>query len=60
MKSPILVYTHLNKPYTLFTYPSRYVWYAVLTEEYTASNDGKIVGHQHPVTYVSGFFRVTI
>ena len=41
----------------LFTDASKYVWSAVLTQEHTISNDSKLVGHQHPITYVSGLFQ---
>ena len=57
VKIPVLVYPDPNKPYILFTYASKYIWYVVLTQEYTTSFDGKMVSHQRPFTYATGLFQ---
>ena len=56
MKKPILKYPDPNKPYTLYTDASKYVWACVLTQQYDYEQDGKEFSIQHPITYVSGLF----
>ena len=31
----------------------------MLTQEHNTSIDGKVVSHQHPITYISGLFQVS-
>ena len=51
------VYPDPNEPYTLFTDASKYAWFTVLTKDHTTSIAGKMVSHQHPMTYVSGILQ---
>ena len=57
MKSPILVYPDPNTAYLLLTNAPKYAWPAVLIQEDTTSIDGKVVCHQHPITYISQLFQ---
>ena len=43
IKSAILVYPDPHKPYPSFTDASNYPWSLLLTQEYTAVIDGKVV-----------------
>ena len=54
---PILKYADASKPYTLYTDASKYGWAGVLTQSHTTDTDGKSVTTDHPVAFVSGFFR---
>ena len=54
---PILICPGPNNSHTLFSDTSKYVWSAVLTQEYTTVIDGKMISHQPPITYVSGLFQ---
>ena len=56
MKGPILVYPDPNKSYTFIMDVSKYAWLAVLTHEHTSIINGKIMKHQHPITYISGIY----
>ena len=56
MRSPILVYTDLNKPYILFMYTSNYAWSEILTQEHESTTEGKTITHQHPITYTNRMF----
>ena len=57
MKSHILIYPDPNKPYTLFMDASKYVWSALLTQEYRSVIDIKTLKHQHLITYISGYIN---
>ena len=46
-----------NKQYPLFADSSKYIWSAVLTQEYTSIIDSKTLKDQHPITYVRGLFQ---
>ena len=54
---PVLKYADVSKPYTLYTDASKLSWAGVLTQKHTADVNGKQVTTDHPVTFVSGFFR---
>ena len=54
---PILKYTDMSKPYTLYTDASKYRWAGVLTQLHTTVIDGTSVTTDHPVAFVSGLFR---
>ena len=54
MKSPILIYSDPNKPYTLFMDASQYAWSGLLTQEHTPIIDGKTSKHQHSIIFVPG------
>ena len=55
--SPILKYPDPNKPYTLFTDASKYVWACVLTQEHEHKKYGKVFKINHPITFASGLFK---
>ena len=55
----ILKFPDPQRLYVLFTDASKYVWAGVLTQPYTEEIKGKVVTTHHPVTYVSGLFRVS-
>ena len=57
MENLILVYQDPNKLYTLFIDASKWTWWKVWIREQTTSIDGKVVGNQHPVTYVGDLFQ---
>ena len=57
IKEPILQFPDPNKPYILYTDPSKYAWSCVLTQQYIHEKDGKQVTVNHPITYVSGLFK---
>ena len=54
---PLLKYADTSKPYTLYTDASKFGWEGVLTQSHTTVIDGKSTTTDHPVTFVSGFFR---
>ena len=54
---PILKYADTSNPYTLYTDASKYGLAEVLTQSHITVIDGKSVTTDHPVTFVSGFFR---
>ena len=54
---PVLKYADTSKPYTLYTDASKFSWAEVLTQSHTTVIDGKSTTTDHPVTFVSGFFR---
>ena len=56
---PNLVYPDPNKRYVLFMDASKYAWSCVLTQKYTQIIDGKEVVTHHPITYISGLFKVS-
>ena len=57
IKEPILRFPDPNKPYTLYTDTSKYVWSCVLTQQYSQNIDNKQIVVNHPITYVSGLFK---
>ena len=54
---PVLKYADTSKPYTLYTYASKYGWVGVITQSHTTDIDDKSVTTDHPVAFVSGLFR---
>ena len=54
---PILKYTDISKPYTLYTDASQYGWAGVLTQSHTTIIDDKAITTDHPVAFISGLFR---
>ena len=59
MTEPILTYPDSNHPYVLFMDASKYAWAGVLTQEKTYTSEGKKIKILHPITYMSGLFRVS-
>ena len=55
-RGSLLVNQDPNKPYTLFMDALK-CGSTVLTQEHTTVIDGKTSSHQHPISYVSGFFQ---
>ena len=55
---PILTYPDPNLPYVLFTDASKHAWASVLTQEKTYKIDEKEIKILHPITYMSGLFKV--
>ena len=54
---PVLKYADTSKSYTLYTDASKYGWAGVLTQPHVMAADGKSTTTDHPVAFVSGFFR---
>ena len=54
---PVLKYADTSKPYTLYIDASKFGWAGVLTQSHTTVIDGRSITTDHPVTFVSGFFR---
>ena len=54
---PILKYSNLNKPYTLFTDASKQTWDCVLTQEYEYEKENKTYKVNHPITFQSSLFK---
>ena len=54
---PVLKYADTSKPYTLYTDAIKFGWAGVLTQPHTTVIDGKSTTTDHPVTFVSGYFR---
>ena len=54
---PVLKYADTSKLYTLYTDASKYCWAGVLTQPHVMTVDGKSTTTDHPVVFVSGFFR---
>ena len=55
---PILKYPDPSKPYVLYTDASKYAWAGVLIQAYQHNNEKGMKEIQHPITYISGLFRV--
>ena len=58
LKEPILKYSKPDQPYILYTDASKYAWAGVLTQAYTYKEETKEYVIHHPITYVSGLFKV--
>ena len=54
---PVLKYADTSKLYTLYTDASKFGWAGVLTQPHITTIDGKSTTTDHPVAFVSGFFR---
>ena len=56
-REPVLKCADVSKPYTLYTYASKFSWAGVLIQKHTADVNGKQITTDHPVAFVSGLFR---